>query len=388
MTKSSDDVRNSPRILRKVMLALGFMTLALLLSPLGKADDGHKIVSFDAPGADTNPADGLGTYPTAINNWGAITGAYIDAEDVYHGFLRSPDGKFTAFEAPGADTTPGAFNGTTPSTINDLGEIAGNYYDASGFSHGFLRAPNGKFTTFDALGVGGFGTIPIAINLEGSVVGYYTDSNFSFRAFLRTPDGKFKTWIGPGACTGNSSEGCYGSGATNINFFGIIAAGYNDNNLLHHGLVRTPEGKLVTYDVPGAQSTGCPGCSSGLNQWGAIAGIFADTNSVNHGFVRHPDGKFTTFDAPGAGTDPGQGTGCSSDCPVLLNDLGALTGNYIDADWNYHGYLRSPEGKITTIDPLGSTATFPDGINDNGSITGNYYDANGVSHGFLTIPGR
>ena len=81
---------------------------------------------------------------------------------MFHGFLRSPGGKFTTFEAPGADTTPGSFNGTSPSSINDLGVITGSYYDANGFSHGFLRSPDGKFTTFDVPGVGGYGTTPRA----------------------------------------------------------------------------------------------------------------------------------------------------------------------------------------------------------------------------------
>ena len=64
------------------------------------------------------------------------------------------------------------------------------------------------------------------MNLEGAIVGYYTDSTHAFRAFLRAPDGKFTTWVGPDACTGNGSEGCYGSAAFNINVLGIIVGGY------------------------------------------------------------------------------------------------------------------------------------------------------------------
>ena len=126
--------------------------------------------------------------------------------------------------------------------------------------------------------------------------------------------------------------------------------------------------------------------SLGLNQLGAIAGIYSDANSVNHGFIRNPSGKFTIFDVPGAGTGTYQGTGCFSDCPVSLNNRGALTGIYIDANYGYHGYLRSPDGKITTIDPHGSTLTFSSGINDRGDITGYYLDGNNVVHGFLRIP--
>ena len=372
-------------------LMLFNVAVFVVLSVSGSLAQNPSITSFDAPGADLNPGDYNGTYPQGINVWGAITGSYQDTNSVFHGFLRSPGGKFTSFEVPEADTSP--YNGTTPSSINDLGAITGSYYDANGFSHGFLRSPDGKFTTFDVPGVGGFGSTPLAMNLGGAIVGYYTDSNDSFHAFLRSPDGQFTTWIGQDACTGNGSEGCFGSGATNINAFGTIAGGFEDNsgNFVHHSFVRNAEGKLKTFDIPGAgtgsyQGTGCPGCGLGLNQLGAIAGIYSDANSVNHGFLRSPDGKFTTFDSPGAGTGSYQGTGCFSDCPVSLNDWGAITGSYIDANYVSHGYLRSPEGKIVTVDPVGSIYTFPDGINDFGAITGYYVDTSNVYHGFLRIP--
>jgi hypothetical protein len=164
-------------------------------------------------------------------------------------------------------------------------------------------------------------------------------------------------------------------------------------NLVQHGLIRNPNGTLTTFEVPGAgtgmyQGTGCPGCYAGLNQWGTIAGIYTDANTVFHGFVRSPNGKFTTYDAPGAGTGSFQGTGCYSDCPVGLNNEGAIAGIYIDANYVYHGYLRSPAGNIVTVDPVGSIFTFPDGINDLGTIAGYYADSNGVYHGFLRIPGQ
>lgn len=371
-----------------VCLALCILGMGLSAS----AQEG-RIISFDAPGADTTPGDYNGTYPSGMNAWGFITGSYQGADTVYHGFLRGPGGKFTTFEAPGADTTAGSYNGTTPISINDLGVITGSYYDVNGFGHGFLRSPDGSFTSFDPPDAAGYGTFPKVINLEGTIVGNYTDANYSFRAFLRRPDGTFTTWVGPGACETNGSQGCYGSGASNINAFGIVVGGYEDNsgNFVHHDFVRNAEGKLKTFDVPGAgagdyQGTGCPGCDVGLNQFGAIAGIYIDANSVQHGFLRSPNGKFTTFDAPGAGAGSGQGTGCPSDCSVSLNDWGAITGTYIDANFNYHGYLRTPKGKIATVDPPGTVFTSPSGINDSGAITGTYVDANGVYHGFVRIP--
>ena len=350
-----------------------------------------RIITFDAPGADKTAGDNNGTYPAGINVWGVIAGAYQDTNSVFHGFLRHPDGKIVTFDVPEADLSP--FNGTSPSAINDLGVITGSYADVNSVSHGFLRFPDGKITTFDPPDVGGFGTTPLALNLEGAVVGFYTDSNSAFRAFLRRPDGKISTWVGPNECTGNGSEGCFGSGASNINAFGIVAGGFEDNggNFVHHSFIRNLEGNLKVFDVPGAgtgsyQGTSCPGCTLGENQFGAIAGIYSDSNNVNHGFVRSLDGKITKFDAPGAGKDPFEGTGCPSDCPVSLNNFGAITGIYIDSNDVFHGYLRSPAGKFVTVDPKGTVFTFPVGINDFGSTAGYYIDANDVYHGYLTLP--
>ena len=106
-----------------------------------------------------------------------IAGYYIDSNFVYHGFLRALDGTFTTFDAPGAGTQQGV--GTQTQGLNLEGATTGNYLDASYVSHGFLRAPDGTFTTFDAPGAGtGFlqGTVATSINDLGQIVGQYIDS--------------------------------------------------------------------------------------------------------------------------------------------------------------------------------------------------------------------
>ena len=374
------------------MLGL-FLGLGVPGSVLTAGAQEYHTITFNAPGADKNPGDYKGTYPSSINAWGTITGSYQDVNSVFHGFLRSPRGAFTTFQAPWADTSP--YNGTSPASINDLGAITGSYADANAVSHGFLRGPDGNFTTFDPPGADGYGSFPVSINIEGAIVGYYFDSNYLFHAFLRSPEGSFTTWVGPSSCDTSPAQGCYGSGASNINAFGIVAGGYEDNagNFVHHSFARTPDQRLKSIDVPGAgtgsyQGTGCPGCALGLNYWGAIAGVYIDANSVQHGFIRNPYGTFTIFDAPGAGTSSYQGTGCPSDCPTSLNDWGAIMGTYIDANNVFHGYLRTPDGKFATIDPRGSVFTWSSGMNDAEMITGYYLDANNVYHGFLRIPDR
>jgi len=361
-----------------------------------------RIITFDAPGAGTGTYQGTGCFAytdcsVLLNNSGAITGYYLDANNVYHGFLRSPDGKFTTLDAPGADLTAGDFNGTLPNAINDAGAITGEYYDVNNEEHGFLRSPDGKFTTFDVTGGTIGSTSPIALNLEGAIVGYYLDQNGVFQGFLRHPDGTFATWIGPGGCDATPATGCYGTGAFSINDFGTVAGGSEDNsgNFVSRGLVRSPQGTLTTFEVPGAgngpyQGTGSPGSSVPINQFGAIAGYYIDASNVVHGYLRSPWGEITTFDVPGEGP---QGIGCYNDCSVGLNDWGAITGYYLDANNVYHGFVRSPQGKVTTFDAPGAdltpgdyNGTFPVSINDQGAVTGYIYDKNNVIHGFLLLP--
>jgi hypothetical protein len=81
------------------------------------------ITTFDASGAGTN------TRPISINAAGAITGWYIDASSIYHGFVRAADSTITSFDPPGSQAT-------YANSINTAGVIAGNYEDASLFQGG------------------------------------------------------------------------------------------------------------------------------------------------------------------------------------------------------------------------------------------------------------
>ena len=400
----------SHRSTRRATALLGALC-ALGVSVAASAHQRLRFITYDAPGAGTVYMQGTAFVPGTgcfvysdcariLNNWGAVTGDYLDANNVYRGFVRSPDGKITEFDAPGADLTRNNLNGTFPNSINDAGVITGFYLDVNGVSHGFLRSPEGAFTTFDVTfnGVPGSSTTPISLNLEGAVVGYASDQNGLFHGFLRRPNGRFVTWIGPGGCTASNAAGCYGTGAFGINFFGTISGAYEDNsgNFVDHGLIRSPQGKFTVYNAPGAgtgpyQGTGCPGCSVPVNQFGATAGYVIDAQNVVHGYLRHPWGEITTFDAPaGAGS---AGFGCFADCSLGLNDWGAITGSYADASFTSHGFLRSRDGHITTFDAPGAdttagdfNGTFPISINDWGAVAGFYIDKNNVMHGFLLLP--
>ena len=80
------------------------------------------------------PAGARITTVFAINDRGAVTGAYADSSFTEHGFVRSPRGKITSFDGPNAIYT-------VAYSINGKGVITGNFVDSSGFSHGFIRTP-------------------------------------------------------------------------------------------------------------------------------------------------------------------------------------------------------------------------------------------------------
>jgi len=357
------------------------------------------IITFDAPGAISAAGSFDGTFPKSINDAGAVTGHYLDANTLYHGFLRTPGGEFITLDAPGMGTSVGfrfgAFANSINSSINinNRGTITGNYIDANHVSHGFLRNPGGGFITLDAPGAssaaGSFdGTFPSSINNGGTISGNYIDSKELIHGFLRSPGGEFTTFDAPGASSVAAAG--YGTLPQSINDAGAVTGHYTDAHNVARGFARGPSGKFTTFDAPGAGSVTAFGYGTfpkGINAAGAITGHHTDTHGVIRGFLRSPSGEFTTFDAPGAGSVAAFGYGTF---PESINDVGAITGHYADEHGVIHGFLRSPSGKFTTFDVPGAAGpgwgTFPDSINAAGAITGHYTDAVGMNHGFLRIP--
>jgi hypothetical protein len=355
------------------VFAVSLATLGFVLSANAN-ERKTAITTFDAPGAVN------GTSPTSINPRGSITGFYFDANFVPHGFLRAKNGSFTTFDAPGAGLQAGLRQGTYATSINPGGAITGFYFDANSVPHGFLRANNGSFTTFDLPVGSSLANVPpqpgSAISPDGSVAGTYLDASLVGHGFLRAPHGAFTTFDAPG---GSSTF------ATSINPAGAITGYYVafTTSIVFHGFLRAADGAITTFDAPGGTYT-IVSSGNSINPEGIISGNYYDASFVSHGFLRAADGTFATFDVPGAGTGPFQGTGGFG---VAINPARATAGTYTDAGDTTHGFLRAGDGStITAFDPQGSVFTFPASINPAGSITGSYVDANSVSHGFLRSP--
>ena len=304
-----------------------------------RAPDGTFTV-FDDPNAGTCSAscgsigNGQGTRAYAINPAGTITGFFTDNSGTCHGYVRSANGTFTQIDAPDAGTGPspqGTFPSEfTPMGINPAGAITGFYVDASFVQHGFVRAASGKITEFDP--PGSILTNPNAIDTTGAIVGFYFDGSFVGHAFLRATDGTFTQIDAPGADNTGDFNGTFGVGLTPG---GNVEGVYVDINGVLHGFVRSKQGNITTFDVPAAGAGPGQGTlPESNNNLGAIAGNYLDGNGVDHGFLRDTQGNFSLFDVPGMGMGPAQGT-----IPLDNSESGAITGEAIDGNNVIHGFL-------------------------------------------------
>jgi hypothetical protein len=304
-----------------------------------RAADGTFTI-FDDPAAGTcstscgTIGNGQGTRAYAINSSGEIVGFYTDNSARCHGYVRAANGTFTQIDAPDAGTGP-APQGTfpsefTPAGINPAGAITGFYVDASSVQHGFVRATGGKITEFDP--TGSIFTNPNAIDQTGAITGFYFDTNFVGHGFLRALDGTITSFDAPGADMTGDGNGTFGVGLTPS---GEIEGVFVDVNGVLHGFVRSNEGTFTTYDAPGAGTGAGQGTlPESNNTLDAITGQYIDGNFVNHGFLRNQQGNFRVFDVPAAGTGAGQGT-----IPLGNASTGAITGEFIDGANVIHGFL-------------------------------------------------
>ena len=136
-TRSSDDERG-PRqtIVRFFTRTHASLMLAAVACAL-PAQSQQAIVAFAPPGA-------VSTFVNGISTSGLITGGYTDIYTNNHGFLRTPDGQFTIFEAP-------AGNNIQPQgiAVTSAGVITGGYWRWAGWDPAFGRclSPEGGTPT-------------------------------------------------------------------------------------------------------------------------------------------------------------------------------------------------------------------------------------------------
>ena len=194
---------------------------------------------------------------------------------------------------------------------------------------------------------------------------------------------------------------------------GLAAGHYQDSDGLYHGVV-LENGELRQYDFPNAVQTEIYGYSDSS---GALTGNFTDASGVRRGF---------------SGDDIIQFPGAVETYADFVSTLGNVVGSYVDAEGNYHPYLRGPGGSFATLDipavsnpeyfflhgisdalnavgrakaegdvprtyagnPLGlqelkfpgSVSTEGWNVNQDNSVVGHYDSEDGRRHGFIARP--
>ena len=132
---------------------------------------------------------------------------------------------------------------------------------------------------------------------------------------------------------------------------------------------------FTSFDIPGATSY----FVAGINDEGLVAGSWTAADGSGIGFIRAPDGRIST---PIVHPDD------STRTTVLraVNDEGVIAGFYGANVSN--GFLFT-EGKFRTLDFPGAVATAVRGINNLGDVSGTYsvVDLNADEFGFI-IPRR
>jgi hypothetical protein len=290
--------------------------------------------------------------PISINDGGGVTGSDYDSNAVAHGFVWTQKKQVVAFDAPGAGT--GLFQGTYPFIINETFGVAGTVIDANNIAHGFLRNPEGKIKMLDVPGAGtsqacsfngstftsfSGGTFVVDMNDTGVVVGAYADaSTCILHAFVRSADGSLTSFDPPGPLV-ISSAFTFGKGLY-VSQTGIVAGAYFEaipgnpfgGNI--RGFVRSPDGKIATFDAASYSPCCIWTLPSGISSSALVVGSFNDGYSINHGFVRTFNGSITVLDAPNAGSGPNQGT-----VPLGISSGGNVVGFLTDTNGISHGFV-------------------------------------------------
>ena len=338
-----------------------FRGFVLLLGPLTSVLGAEITLPIDIPGS-------AQTMPAGINAKGDVAGYTTDSSGSYHGFLRSAIGTITTFDVPASD----GFS-TYVTGINNSDQIVGNYYFSAGNTSGYLREANGSITPIylDATQSTSASTVLNGINSSGTVVGAHYSDNSAI-GFLRTHDGTITTFQVPGA---------YGTVATSINDGGETA-GYFDGPEGQLAFVRSADGAYQTFGVTGQKTW--LNHPVALNDSGTAAMYYqlvpCPGSDVFCGFTK-PKGylRFASGVIAPLIVQPGVAVSVAG-----INSVGEVVGTYYPG-LIPTGFIRHAGGDYVSFTAFGSF-TFATAISDLGIVAGEYVALNGRLPGFVRLP--
>ena len=374
-----------------------------------QASDGsyHGVILEDGELRQYDFGDAIQTFIYGISDTtGALTGNWIDASGVHRGFSGAE-----IIEFPGASETHAHF-------VNASGGMVGSYVDAEGIYHPYVRTPDGRFVSIDlpraaslefyfvhgindarvvvsrAKPIGGVPLTYVGTFQEGlaefkvpgsvSTEGWNINQDGSFVGHYESPDGRVHGFIARPAAP-DDDEPVATPTTFNYTFESIDVPGVDFLALTassdfedYAGYTRSPDGKTVaftlidgvytTYDFPGSQETRF----YALGNNGNAAGYYVDSDGLHRGVVLE-NGELRQYDFPDS---------VQTEIYGISDATGALTGNYIDAS----GVRRGFSGE-TIVEAPGAPETYADFVNASGRMVGSYIDADGIYHPYARTRG-
>ena len=354
--------------------------------------------------------DASATYAHFVTAQGVIGGSYIDAEGLYHAYVRTPIAEFLSLDyldpsnleyffptgvnnagiavvrAKAVGDVPRTYAGSFQHTlqdhevqfpgsvstegwdINEDSSIVGHYDSPDGRRHGFIartkvadKVPvtsDDFIYTFESINVPGVDFLAVAASSDFEDYAGYTRSIDTGKEIAFTLiDGVFKTYDFPGS----QKTHFYALGNN-----GRAAGHYQDSNGLYHGVIVEPDGEMRQYDFPNAVQTEIFGISDAT---GALTGNFIDAAGVRRGFsgdliIEHPDASATYTD--------------------FVNASGFMVGSYIDAEGIYRAYVRTANN--TFVDyalGVGFEYLFIHGLTDAGIFIGRSKEVGDIPRTFV-----
>lgn len=287
---------------------------ALAVGALSSAAAGDfRYTSLDFPGA-------RNTVLYAVNNRGEVVGAETEPTRIHHAIVGVRAGDSTRLALLDPTGPVGTATQSWAFSVNDHGDIAGMYIDASNQRHGYVLHGGASFEMIDVPGA--LSTEAYGVNDEGWVIGLYTDAAGAQHAFLRE-HGTYRMLDVPGAVA---------TIPLSINDHGQIAGEVvktPDTN--GFGLIEQRDGRYTLSSAPGAAPEQTFFIS--INNRQQVLGAYADAAGNQFNFVREGD-EFRPFDLPAA-------FGAQFISAQTINDHGDIVGYYFGANGVAHAFVAA-----------------------------------------------
>jgi probable HAF family extracellular repeat protein len=271
---------------------------------------------------------------------------------------------FAVQATPTYSVTAVAPGRSTPTAINDLGDVVGKVGDPGSATYYGFVAGGGFFQ----LGFPGGVTVVNAINDSGGVAGRAVGEGAGSHgvAFMDSPGGSIQTF--------NPFNG-YNSGASGINNAGQVVGTGDDLKNNHPFLMSN--GTVTDLGSLG----GTWGHAYAINNKGEVAGVSEITGDVSQHAFLYTNGAMTDLGTLGGGNGWSWATGINDNSQVV-----GYASYLVPGAAHQHAFLYS-NGVMNDLGTLGGADSQAAGINNLGQVVGHSQGSFYGNHGFLFSDG-